>query len=1399
MFLRYFSLRFLLLLILGAMVPGGAVAQPEHAAFVRLSAAEGLSQSTVTAMLQDRRGLVWAGTQDGLNRFDGYRFRAYRTGDAGLVNAYIRALAEDSAGNIWVGTDYGLARFDPHTERFTTYLPRPEQPGGLPDRRINALLVSGHELLIGTQTRGLCRLDLRAAGSYQPGRARFRTQRPSAASGLLDSCLQVLTPTGDGRIWVGTSHIGIQRYTPRTGKFEAFPGPVEGRWNVWDVCLGEGRTVWLASTQGLFEFDPTTRQFRRHLSDVAEAIYAVRRDKAGNLWVGQGESGLRCRPANGNPDRLYQHDPADPASLAASFINALFIDRTGSVWVSTGGAGLSRYDAWRQPLRAFTAENGRSVAFESGVRAFGEAADGRLWLAAGATADLMLLDPRTGANRRWRVPRCPGVLEAYTGTNVLRVDARGRVWLATVADGLVCFDPQTEQFTHLMPVLAAQGITGTSSVSDLDFDPAGRVWIGTAGGGVVCWEEATRTARAYTAGPQQLQTSNVLSVAADPRTGHIWVGTWGGGLHRIEPQTGSVVQYPLDPEAPTALPAAAVLTVLPDEATGRGVWVGTANGLYRAESAKGPFRRVAGLAPNIIFRVSRDPSGAIWVGGQENFARVTGTEVQNYAFAAAHLRSYGSLFCTRAGQVLVSTNDGMIGFRAHDLPSGQRQRTLVTGIDILNKPVAPSAAGYAVTGAGNHDEVTLQPDQNVLTIHFTALNFAEAEQNRYFYRLNGFDPAGRVVSAGTERAATYTNLPPGDYQFIVGALTGGGTSAALLRDRRPTVFHIHVLPPWYRTWWAYAAYALLLAGAVWLTARLWLARQRNQLALSLKETEAARLAELDQVKTRFFTNISHEFRTPLTLILGPLERWRTDPAPDPRRRREEDAMRRNARRLLELISQLLDITKLEAGALRLHPTPTDLGQLARALTYSFASLADSRGIQLTYEAATDLPILPLDGDKIEKVLTNLVANALKFTPAGGAVRVTVEVAPTHVVRLRVQDTGVGIEPDRLPFVFDRFYQADNSATRAYEGTGIGLALVKELVALHGGTVRAESRVGEGTTFTVELPLGAENLQTGGTHVPGGGTDVPGGSTDVPGGNTDVPGGGTDVPGGGTDVPGDFDPDSTPDDVRPLILLVEDHPDVRAYLRDQFAPAVYRLLEAPDGQAGLELALAHLPDLIITDLMMPRLDGVELTRALKTNLATNHIPVILLTAKASVESRLEGLETGADDYLTKPFQPAELTARVRNLIETRRRLREKYSREIREVREIKLHAAEVTVQSADDRFIQRALAVVEEHLAEEEFDVEAFASAMALSRVQLYRKLKTLTDQTPTDFIRTLRLGRAAQLLRQQMGTVAEVAYAVGFQNLSYFAKTFKELHGVAPSEWADQSSASSPEKLPPTG
>ena len=580
----------------------------------------------------------------------------------------------------------------------------------------------------------------------------------------------------------------------------------------------------------------------------------------------------------------------------------------------------------------------------------------------------------------------------------------------------------------------------------------------------------------------------------------------------------------------------------------------------------------------------------------------------------------------------------------------------------------------------------------------------------------------------------------------------------------------------------------------------------DELQASLATTD--HLTALDEVKTRFFTNISHELRTPLTLILSPLEQMLTEPAPRP----EVRPMHRNARRLLHLITQLLDITRLEAGSMRLRAVPTDLARAVRATAEVFGPLALAHDVALTVTAEVPPPgTAPLyaDADKLEQILSNLLSNALKFTPPGGQVRVRVGYAD-GLALASVTDTGTGIAAAQLLRVFERFEQADAGRQRQHGGSGVGLALVRELVALHGGTATASSTVGEGSTFTVSLALGTAHLtghDIGPAPLPDEAPAPTKGWAAVVADELALAAEAEADFGAefGEDFEGDFSANSETDlrvssgadaaletgavaaaaadsaarpraDERPLVLIVDDSADLRHYLR-HCLQADYRLLLAADGTLGLARAQAALPDLIVSDLMMPGLDGLELCERLKTDERTSHIPVVLLTALGSEASRLAGLELGADDYLTKPFRPAELLARVRNLIAGRRQLRQRFGREMT------LQPRDIALTSADERFLTRALAVVETHLADPDFSAERFADDMAVSRMQLHRKLKALTDQSATGFVRTLRLRRAAQLLGAGAMNVAEAADATGFGNLSHFARHFRELHGVLPSSF----------------
>lgn len=545
-------------------------------------------------------------------------------------------------------------------------------------------------------------------------------------------------------------------------------------------------------------------------------------------------------------------------------------------------------------------------------------------------------------------------------------------------------------------------------------------------------------------------------------------------------------------------------------------------------------------------------------------------------------------------------------------------------------------------------------------------------------------------------------------------------------------------------------------------------RIQTEKALLTEKLEADKLVELDHVKTKFFTNISHEFRTPLTLLLGPLENFRSKYPHE----KMVPTMQRNAKRLQVLINQLLDLSKLEAGELKVEARHGDIAKFLAYIFSSFESLAQTQNIHFNISQHSLSFEAYFDADKIEKIITNLLSNAFKFTPANGRVTVKVEYSPPPAAADRssgwgavitVTDNGIGIDPQRLPRIFDRFYQVDDTAHRNYEGTGIGLALVKELVEILQGKIMVSSEVNKGTSFRVELPLTKPVQETIRYVQP---EDMPRQQAELW-----------------------VLPVSTPPPTeivltenQPIVLIVEDNPDLRFYLRTMFEPH-YQIIEAPDGQHGLELAFQSVPDIVVTDLMMPRLDGFELCQRLKSDPRTSHIPVVLLTARATLADRLEGLELGADDYLQKPFSKEELLIRVRNLIQQRTLLRQKFSLLSPPVPESQ---PTTLSQELDNQFILKAKSTVESRLSDSHFSADEFSELMDMSRSNLHRKLKALTDQTTTEFVRTIRLHKAAQLLQQTNLTVSEVAYQVGFESLPYFSKTFQEQFGVAPSAMAEK-------------
>lgn len=658
-------------------------------------------------------------------------------------------------------------------------------------------------------------------------------------------------------------------------------------------------------------------------------------------------------------------------------------------------------------------------------------------------------------------------------------------------------------------------------------------------------------------------------------------------------------------------------------------------------------------------------------------------------------------------------------------------------------------------------EIELSYDDYVVSLEFAALDFHAPEKNKYAYKMEGFEKDWNYTDANG-RFVTYTNLDPGEYTFKVKGSNNDGVwneAGASLR--------IIITPPWWSTWWAYTLYWFSVILLLISIRTYDLKRQRLKHQLELEHEHSEKLEEVDHMKSRFFANISHEFRTPLTLILGPSESIITETL-DEKTKKKAGSIKRNANRLLNLINQLLDLSKLEAGRLKLETSYSNIVTFVKGIAMSFESLAERKDIVLKIKNTSDEIELYFDKEKMEKVFTNLLANAFKFTPGGSKITISVSETDNNSVEIKIKDAGIGIPQEELPKLFDRFYQVDSSHTRERGGTGLGLALAKELVELHLGSIKVESEEKKWTEVTVTLPLGKEHLLPEEILV----ADEPLEEIKILVEEEE----GRESTSMQVDKP-------LPEDIikyKTIILVVEDNTDVREYIKDSLKNEYY-IEEAANGEQGLRKAEKIIPDLIISDIMMPKMDGNELTRKLKNDERTSHIPVILLTAKSEQESKLEGLETGADAYLTKPFDTKELQIRIKNLINLRRKLQQKFSHG----KIVTIKGEEKKVSGLDEKFMKKVLEVIENHISEETFSIEDFGSEVGMSRMQIHRKLKALTGKSASHYIRSVKLFKAKEMIGKHEATISEIAYSLGFSSPAYFTRCFKEEYGHPPSELAD--------------
>ena len=1319
--------------------------------FDYFSQEDGLPNNQIQCIFQDRKGWMWFGTSMGLSRFDGYRFTNFlnRSDDsASLTGNLVRVIFEDRKGRMFVGTENGdLNLFDRDRECFS----HPFKKHPLFRDRVTSFNAVTQDrkgnLWIGTDLHLTCLDSTDNLRIIQPdfrnGRGRFP-----------ENYIRALACDNRDRLWMGTNN-GLFVYTPSTNEIEPISLPYlrdVQNFEIWEIFIDEDGSIWVGTyAGGLFVIDPLTFTVRNIIldppGDRTETVRAVSKGIFGNYWIGT-RGGLYNYSKDLGVTGFYRHDEREPRSLANNSVLDIFNDSNGETWIGTRG-GINLLAKSKQVFRNFTALPGDNHFLNSSIiYAFWIGDDGKIWI---GTEDggVNIYDPLRATyeyilSDEGNKNLSQNCVKAFTS------DGKGNLWIGTFLGGIKVINLATKKTTIYQHLPSDPKSLSDNRVWTLCTDREHNIWVGTSRG-LDRFDAVTGSFIHYTwlAGTQQVNW-----IIADSE-GDIWMGT-PNEVIIFDPSTEKITRY--NEHSRSFL----------EDSKGR-YWLTTlTSGIALFSKTNGVIRYFTeneGLANNQALCILEDNHNKLWISTSNGLSRFdpennsfqnfsSGNGLQNNQFC------YGAAFKTRTGELLFGGISGFNIFNPDDIqPVDPMVPIVLTDLRIFNKtvPIGNNSKATLRKSISETTHLVLKHDQNVFTIEFAALNFVNSNKNLYSYFLEGFDKKWNEPS--TLRSATYTNLFPDDYVLrIKRVIPGDQGNVPELK------LNITIKPPYWKTWWFRALILFTIGILIFILIRFFINREKLKNELLFERLKAKKLHELDMLKLRFFTNISHEIRTPLTLILGPLEKMISKQLPQEEIPAHLNLIHRNAKQLDNLINQILDFRKLEAGNLKLELTQSDLVRFMEDIVSSFEELASEKQITFKFNSLKKKLPAVFDPDKIGKIMNNLLSNAFKFTQQGGSVTVNLSLVfdsdeeesnhhnpEKQYIEIVVRDTGKGIEQNNLDRIFTRFFQAGNESDKA--GTGIGLALVKELVKLHNGKITVSSKPGKGSKFTIRIPY-ETGLQENTGNEPASDSDA---SDFIPGSDHD------------------FSEKGMMHNQK-ILLVVEDNADVRFFIRSHFSP-LFQVLEAKNGIEGWNVALDTIPDVIISDILMPESDGYEFCRRIKKDERTSHIPVILLTAMHSKENEIEGLTLGADDYITKPFDISVLQAKIENILSIRESLKEKYSGEVI------LQPKNLIITSPDERFLQKAVEAVEKNISDTGLDIERFASEVGVSRMQLYRKLHALTDMTVREFIRSIRLKRAAQLLLQKKLTVSEIAFEVGFRDLSHFRKCFREEYGMSATDY----------------
>lgn len=1318
----------------------------------------GLSNSNVLSILRDSKGMMWYGTAYGLYRYDGTRVKAFfNSKDTTSIshNTLIK-LAIGPEEKLWVKNVNGLYDiYDPETGKFTRGSSRFTRQYQLASDTIGSMMKDRQGRFWFTHTQ-------KGVSIFDPATNVTKYLKAGSAGGSLASDqVAAIAESPDGMIWSVNQAGVIELIDPnrlivtKTLRLPQSKIPASAN---YEIVMDSGGDAWIFDPDrdlGVFWVDGLShdilvcRENEGLLRLNNNMVKAVVEAKKGEIWLGTDHGGINLINKDEKTIRFFDNESYPESAAPHNVVYALFKDSEDIIWIGTHKKGVSYY---HQGLLRFSHirknfSEHYSLPFND-VNAFAEDSLGNLYI--GTNGGGLIYHDRK-ANQYTLYRHDPNDPNSLTGDVIvdLMLDHEGILWIGTYLNGLGKFDGKA--FTNYSYRQGeANGILGPN-IWKLFEDSKHRIWIGTLRSGMSMLEPDRKTFHSYSAGSNPFRTHNqYITGFAEDRAGNIWIGG-GSGLNVINYDKNSTSYY--SATQGNGLKESNFTELFTDS---KGiVWLTTQKGLHYFDVRDSVFVHYGqeeGLPSDYLVDVLEDDQGNLWISSQKglSYAKVNRHShpfeivFQNFDQKdglQASLFNKNSAIKTRADEFIFGGPNGYNIFKSENFAFEQNNPPVIfTDLQLFNQTVevGEEIGGRILLSKSleTTEKLVLKHDENMFSIGFSALNFLYPEKNKYRYRLIGFNNDWIYLNDDLAKV-TFTNLDPGNYTLVVqpGTVWDGWSSDEYRLG-------ILIQAPLWQTPIAYFLYFLALVVFIYFYRKRLLERHIEKFERENAVMEAKRVQELDKLKTKFFTNLSHEFRTPLSLILTPAEHL-ISVSQDSMLTGQYKIIQRNARRLLKLINQLLDVKNVDKGALAFHPSEGDVVQFVRESIVDFKELSENQHIELSFECTLESQQASFDSDKLEKIIFNLLSNALKFTPEDGRIRVNMEILSEHEERglllLSVVDTGVGIAAEDQHKVFDRFFTTEGHGHQLNQGSGIGLSLAQDFAKIMGGSIVVESELGKGSTFTLTMPL--ELI-----------------------------------------LPEDWEENALPDSAfsssqKDSILIVEDHREFRNYLKDCLSDS-YRVLTAANGAEAWEIAQEQIPDLVISDWMMPMMDGKELCQRIKGDIKTSHVPVILLTAKKSEENLLKGLDSGCNLYLTKPFNLEVLQLSVKNLLRERK-LNQEHNRQ-----KIQINASEVEVISMDDQLIQKAVALVERHIQDEQLSVEFLSGEMGMSRVHLYKKLQSLTGKSPIEFIRLIRMQRAAQLLTKSQLNVSEVAYQVGYYNAKYFAKHFKAEFGMLPSEYA---------------